>query len=354
MQVGRLTGHLIRSRGDQMTTQLQPTETAVTPDGIFQIAAGFMAAKHLFVAAEIDLFAQLAGGSATLDDLSARTGIPRRTVRISADAMVALGLVERSGDEYRNAPAASAFLSGQGPADLRPIMRFWNRISYPTWEGFEQAIRRGEARNRQGGGFSEVDQPIFSEGVGAFAEGPAQALADSYDFSRHHRILDLGGGIGSLLVAVLRRHAGLQGNVFELPGAAAVARQHVAREPEGTRIEVTEGDFLTDPVPPGHDAIVLANVVHVLSEEHNRALLQRARAAVTPGARLLIVDLVTDPTHTQPPFAALMAGEFLMIAGEGDVYSEDELRGWLRDAGWQPLVYTPLTGPTSLLVSEAR
>jgi len=49
-----------------------------------------------------------------------------------------------------------------------------------------------------------------------------------------------------------------------------------------------------------------------------------------------------------------MAGEFLMIAGEGDVYSEEELHGWLSDTGWQPLVHRPLTGPTSLLVSEAR
>ncbi len=337
-----------------MTTQIRATETDVMPDGIFQIAAGFMAAKHLFVASEIDLFGQLAGGAATLDELSARSGIPRRTIRISADAMVALGLLERSGDQYGNAPAASAFLSGHGPADLRAILRFWNRISYPTWEGLEQAIRTGHAPNRQGGGFSEADQRVFSKGMGAFGAGPAGALAESYDFGQHHRVLDLGGGPGSLLVAVLRRHAGLQGTVLELPGAAALARQHVAREPEGKRIEVIEGDFLIDPMPPGHDAIVLANVLHVLSKEHNRALLQRARAAVTPGARLLIVDFLTDPTHTQPLFAALAAGEFLMIAGEGDVYSEEELRGWLRDAGWRPLMHTPLTGPTSLLVAEAK
>jgi SAM-dependent methyltransferase len=345
------------SRGaPAMTTDTQPTAidiTDVTPDGIFQIAAGFMAAKHLFVANEIDLFAQLAGGSATLDELSARSGIPRRTIRISVDAMVALGLVERSGDCYRNTPAAEGFLSGQGPTDLRPILRFWNRISYPTWAGLEDAIRSGNAPNLQGGAFSEEDQRIFSEGVGTFMEGPAQALAHGYDFSRHRRLLDLGGGVGSLLVAVLRQHVGLDGTLFELAGAAAVARRHLECVPEGIRIEVVAGDFLTDPVPPGHDAIVLANVVHVLSKEHTRHLFQRIRAAVAPGARLLIVDFVTDPTHTQPLFAALMAGEFLMIAGEGDVYSETELSNWLRETGWQAVEHMPLIGPTSLLVAEA-
>ena len=74
---------------------------------------------------------------------------------------------------------------------------------------------------------------------------------------------------------------------------------------------------------------------------------------MTEGARLLIVDLLTDPTHTQPVGAALMAGEFLVIAGHGDVYSDAEVRGWLQETGWRPVETKPLAGPTSLLVAEA-
>jgi len=195
---------------------------------------------------------------------------------------------------------------------------------------------------------------IRAEGIGAFAAAPAEVLAVSYDFSRHRRLLDLGGGVGSFLVPALRRHDGLQGTLFELPGAAAVARQLLDREPEGKRVEVVAGDFFKDPIPPGHDAIIIANVVHVFSPEHNRALFRAARAAATPQTRLLIVDMLTDSTHTQPVFAALAAGEFLVVAGEGDVYSEEELREWLLDTGWQPLEHKPLTGPTSLLVAAAK
>src|SRR5919206_3128012 len=97
-----------------MVAVAQKTATDVTPDGILQLAVGFMAAKHLFVASEIDLFGQLADGPRTLDDLAGRVGVPRRTVRISADAMVALGLMERSGNQYRNTPVAATYLSGQG------------------------------------------------------------------------------------------------------------------------------------------------------------------------------------------------------------------------------------------------
>jgi hypothetical protein len=328
------------------------TPDSVTPGPILQIAMGFMASKHLFVANEIGLFACLAIGSATLDELAHRTGVPRRTVRISVDAMVALGLVERHAEQYQNGPVAAAYLSGAGVADLRPLLRFWNRISYQAWGQLEGAIRSGQAPNRHGG-FSAEDQRIFSEGIEAFVAGPAEALATGYAFNSHHQVLDLGGGIGSFLLAVLRRHAGLQGTLFELAGVAAVAHERLGREPEGARIAVVEGDFFKTPIPAGHDAILVANVVHLFLPEQNRDLLRRMRASVTKGARLLIVDMLTDPTHTQPVEAALTAGEFLVIAGHGDVYSDVEVRGWLQETGWMPVETRPLVGPTSLLVAEA-
>jgi predicted transcriptional regulator len=87
--------------------------TEVTPEPIFQVASGFMAAKHLFVANEVGVFTHLAAGPATLEELAQRVGIPRRTLRILVDAMVALGFVERQGERYQNGAVAATFLSGR-------------------------------------------------------------------------------------------------------------------------------------------------------------------------------------------------------------------------------------------------
>jgi len=81
--------------------------TSVTPDSIFQVASGFMASKHLYVANEVGLFEQLAEGPITLDELSKRSGVPRRTICILADAMVALGFADRQGDRYQNGAVSS-------------------------------------------------------------------------------------------------------------------------------------------------------------------------------------------------------------------------------------------------------
>jgi SAM-dependent methyltransferase len=188
--------------------------------------------------------------------------------------------------------------------------------------------------------------------VEAITAGTAQVLPTRYDFSRHRRVLDLGGGTGSFLMAVLRRHPDLTCTLFESPPVAAVARHRLAVDSLAQRIQIVEGDFFRDPIPEGHDAIIVANVVHNYSPERNVDLFHRVRRSVADGARLLLVDFWTDPTHTQPLFAALMAGGFLLTTGEGDVYSEAEAHGWLQEPRWRPLERTPLAGPASLIVAE--
>lgn len=336
-----------------MATQIPTTErTGVSPEPVLQLARGFMASKHLFIANEVGLFRELGGTGASLNELAKRTGMPRRTLRILADAMVALGLVERRNGEYQNGPVAAAYLSGRSALDLSPLLRFWNAISYPAWLGFEEVVRTGQAPTKHGY-LSEKEQQIFSAGVESFSSGPAQALATAYDFSDHRRILDLGGGTGSFLIPILQQNVGLEATLFELATVTPVAEQRLQREGAGSRVKIVAGDFLVDPIPPGHDAVLVANVIHLFSPQRNQDWLQRTRRAVQPGARLLLVDLWTDATHTDPLAAAVMAGEFLVIAGEGDVYSENEARDWLSQSGWRLVDRKPLVGPASLLIGEA-
>ena len=322
------------------------------PDPIIKVTRGFMAAKHLFVANEIGLFEKLASGPATLDDLARKTGIPRRTLRIVADAMVSLGFVDCDGSHYRNGEAAAAFLGGPDGTGLRPFLRFMNRLSYPMWMKLEDAVRSGEAQTRLMS-FTDEEQRIFSAGVEAITAPAAAALAKTYDFRPHRRVLDLGGGTGSFLIAVLRQHPMLKGTLFDIPNVGPVARQRLAREPEGSRIEVAEGDFFKDPIPQGHDVVIVANVVHLFVPSRNMELLRRTRQHVASSARVLLVDFWTDPTHTLPPEAPLMAGEFLVHTGEGDVYSEHEGAEWLRQTGWRQVERADLAGPISLVVGEA-
>lgn len=178
------------------------------------------------------------------------------------DAVTALGLLERHGDKYRNGEVAQAYLSGRGPVDMRPFIRFWNRLCYKRWLALEDSVRKGQGVAGEFH-FTPEEQKIFSEGVESFSAGHALALAAAYDFSRYRRVLDLGGGTGSFLKVLLQRYPQIEGTLYELP-TAAVARQRLGDDPLGPQIKIVEGDFLKDPLPKGHDAVLLAHVVYVL------------------------------------------------------------------------------------------
>lgn len=325
--------------------------SSVTPEPIMSLAVGFMAAKHLFAASELGIFEALADSPTTIDGLAARTGVTRRAARISADAMVALGLLEREGDTYHNGQVAAAFLTGRGPADLRPFLRFWDKMSYPRWCEFSEAIAKGPSKE-----IIELDdelQEVASAGIEAILAGPAAALPKTFDFSRHRRLLDVGGGTGSWSMAVARAYPHVQATVFELPAVADIARKRVAAAGLASRIGVTIGDARSAALPPGYDVFLLANIFHYWSLDESRALLRRVRSAAAIGASLLLADFWTDPTHTKPVEAALMAGEFAVHLRNGDVYSVEEVRGWLEDTGWRFIRHAPLAGPESLVVAEA-
>jgi O-methyltransferase involved in polyketide biosynthesis len=153
---------------------------------------------------------------------------------------------------------------------------------------------------------------------------------------------------------VVQRHPHLQATVLDLPLVAEMARSRVEDRRLADRIDVVAADAMAEELPGGHDVFLVANLIHYWSPETNVALLTRIRSAAPPGARLLLADFWTDPTHTEPLQAALMAGEFAVHLRDGDVYSVDEARDWLTDSGWRFVDHTPLAGPQSLIIADAN
>ena len=302
--------------------------------------AGFMAAKHLFIANEIGLFAALADGPAPLDRLAELTGIARPRVRILADALVTLGLIERQGDQYQNGPVAAAFLSGTGPADLRPFLRFWNHISYPLWTKLEDTVRTGQGQqgmtlpeNRSGSIWkgsrrSWQGQPRPSRPPTTFAAIVACSTSGA------------GSGHGSLPSYGTTPCWRERCSTCRTPPRSPVSASPVIPASSGRRwwpetSSQTPFRVATTPCSsPTSCTSILRPII--------LSCLRRTRAHVPDGARLLLADWWTDATHTQPPMAALMAGEFLVFSGEGDVYSEEEAqrlaaREWVAGHGAQAL-----------------
>ena len=182
----------------------------------------------------------------------------------------------------------------------------------------------------------------------------ARALPRVYDFSRHQRLLDVGGGTGSYLLPVLGKFGALRGTLYDLPPTIAIARRRLEGSSVRDRIELVEGDALFDALPVGHDAILAAGFLHLFDPDKIALLLRRLRDVVRPGARLLVVDQWMDATHTKPVFGAMLAATYLMLSGNGDTYSVEEAQPWLAANGWRFVAHEPPAAVTSLVVAEAQ
>lgn len=324
----------------------------VTPEPIIRTLTGIMAAQHLMVASEVGVFEELGEEALTTEELAARTGLPPRSVRILANALAGTGLLHKDDGRYRNSPETFTFLSGRTPADLRPYVRMAHKVGYPGWVGFEEAIRAGGATDSDVFEAGGDKQRILSEGIEALTGPAAAALASTVDFGPFHRLLDVGGGTGIHLRTVLERYPHLEGTLFELPTVAAQARDRLSELLQDGRASVVEGDLFEDPLPAGHDVVLVSHVLHLFTPQPNRDLLRRVRNCVEPGATLLLVDFWTNPDHTSPVPAVLAAGEFYRLTG-GEVYSVEEARAWLADTGWKLRDHRPLQGPQSLIEAQA-
>lgn len=316
----------------------------VDPGPIVRVATGFMAAKQLFAASAHGLFEALAAGPLPADELASRTGLPARSARILADAMVGLGLLSFDG-RYHNGPAAQEYLTGVG-LDIRAFLTFWDTLSYPHWEAFGESMRTAEPAPFD---FSGDRMDVFLTGVQAYNSLHARMLAEHYDFGAHKRVLDLGGLSPAFLIEAAVRNPGLHGDFVSTGQLLNFARAGVPAELAG-RIAVHDVDPQLGPMPGSYDCVLLEHVIHRFEPEENHAIFRVAREAAEDGARLLVLDFLLDPADGRL-LDPLLAGEYLVIDGTV-VYPEDEVRSWLDATGWRHLETRPLPGSPRVLIAE--
>ncbi|WP_216216572.1 methyltransferase [Amycolatopsis aidingensis] len=322
--------------------------TPANPGPILHAATGFMAAKQLFTASEHGLFAALAQRPLNSAELAEELELPERSVRILADAMVGLRLVEWAEGRYRNSAAADAYLSGRGEGpDLRRFLTFWDRLSFPHWQSYAGAVRTAAPvpfdLNGEAG-------EVFLSGVQAYNSLHAVLLAEHYDFGGHRRMLDLAGLTPAFLTEAAARNPALHGS-FVATGDLLEAARKAASRGGGERIEFHDADVLIDPIPGGYDLVLLEHVAHRYDAEQNRLILAKARRAAETGARLLLLDFLLDPAEGRR-LDPLFAGEYLVVDGTV-VYPESEVRDWLAATGWSWLETRALPGSPRVMIAEA-
>jgi demethylspheroidene O-methyltransferase len=174
----------------------------------------------------------------------------------------------------------------------------------------------------------------------------AQALS-AHDFARHRCLMDVGGGEGAFLEAVGARHPELQRMLFDLPVVADRARARL-----GANVRVIGGDFRTDPLPQGADAISLVRILHDHEDAVAAVLLARVFAALPGGGTLIICEPMAG-TPSAPAVATYFAF-YLRAMGSGRPRTAEAIAAMCRAAGFTRVRERPTPLPLAARVLVAR
>lgn len=183
------------------------------------------------------------------------------------------------------------------------------------------------------------------------AEREARDVVAAYDFTRLRRLVDVGGGSGVLLAAIMRAAPSLHGVLTDRPEAIAEARRRLEADGLASRAECLAGDFF-DAVPPGADAYLLSRVIHDWDDSHAARILANCRKAMPDHGRLLVVEAILPRRAREAP-AAIRMDLHMMILFGGRERTEQEYRRLLADAGLALRRIVPTASSAGLSVIEA-
>jgi hypothetical protein len=329
----------------------------ITPDRIMQLGFGYWGSRALLSAVELGVFTELAVAPLDAEALRERLGLHPRGARDFFDALVALGMLERQGDEYRNTPETGAFLDRATASYSGGFLEMSSARLYGFWGSLTEALRTGRPQNeaKTGGDFfgalyrNPARLKGFARAMTGISAGAAQAIARQFPWGQYRTFADVGTAEGCLPVQVALAHPHLTGVGFDLPPLGPIFDEYVASFGLQHRLRFRGGDFFADPLPEA-DVLILGRVLHDWSVDERRALLARAYAALPAGGALLVYETILDDERRENAFGLLMSLNMLIETPAGADYTRAECAAWMRDAGFRETYAEHLLGPDSMVV----
>jgi hypothetical protein len=314
---------------------------------------GIHISRCIYAVAELGIADLLAEGTQSSQQLAAATGTHEPSLYRVLRALAALDVFEE-----HEAHHFSLTLMGERLRTGANLgMRAWT--VFPDVRPFEhilETIRTGASGRQIEYGVDTfqylADHPEaaarFDEAMAERTAAYAPSVADTFDFSEVGTVIDLGGGNGTLLVEILRRHQHLSGVLFELPSVAARATAIVAAGAVTERCRVIAGDFFQSVPPAG--CYLLANVLHDWNDTRSIDILRNCREAMPGHGRVLIIERLI-PEDGSDPVPALLSDINMLVFTGGQERTNSEYGALLHAAGLRLTRVIPVASPYGIIES---
>lgn len=305
---------------------------------LLELIIGYWNTQALHVLARLGIPDLLAGKRMDTAALAAATGSDVESLRRLLRFLTGLGVLVGDDETGFALTELGELLRTDVEGSMHDLAVLYGEEFYAAWGSLLHNVRTGEQAFKHTFGTSMFDYFGTHPATGrtfdrAMAAGRAffAEIPEVYDFSHARTVVDIAGGNGSLLAAVLRKNPDLTGVLFDVPPVVEAARTFLKSIGLVERCRFETGDFFRA-VPQGGDVYLLCRILHDWDDERCVALLTNCHAAMTPGGTLLIVERLL-PEYGRPSLA-LGYGVHMMAVAGGRERTEEEYRVLLGQAGF--------------------
>jgi O-methyltransferase/methyltransferase family protein len=323
-------------------TRTVQSESAAAPQFVMlQMIAGFWVSRAIYVAAKLGLADLVKDSPKTADELARLTGTHSPSLYRALRALASVGVFAEDGQGRFAQTPLSETLRSDTPGSLRAMAIVeLGQEHFPAWGNLMHSVKTGEiafdnmfkqsaweyyAQNPE-------DARNFNEAMKGLTELVNMAVLGAYDFSGADKLVDVAGGTGGLISAILAAHPRMRGVLFDLPHVIAEAGPLLDAEGVRDRCETSAGDFFRS-VPEGGDAYVMKWIIHDWDDEKSTAILKNIHRAMDEKAKLLLLEMVVLEGN-QPDLSKFLDLNMMVMTG-GRERTEAEFNKLLAASGFE-------------------
>lgn len=330
----------------------------LNPEKILQTGLAFWPSKVLLSAIEMEVFTELAHGPENFESLSGRLGLHPRSALDFLDTLVALGFLQRTGNQYANTPETDLFLDRKKPSYIGGMLEMANHRLYPFWGHLTEALRTGQPQNEIKSGGPGLFEALYADparlkeflsAMTGISHGANMAIARKFPWKDYGTFVDVGTAQGDLAVQIALANPHLRGHGFDLPEVAPIFEEYAERVGVADQLSFVPGDFFKDDLPRV-DVITMGHILHDWDLPTKKMLVKKAYDAIPAGGAFIVYESIIDDDRKQNAFGMMMSLNMLIETPGGFDYTGADCQGWMKEAGFSSTRVEHLVGPDSMVI----
>ncbi len=326
------------------------------PEMMRNLAIGYWVSRLVHVAAKLRLADLLKSGPRTVEDLASAADVQPSALYRLLRALASVGIfAEIKGRRFKLTPLAATLQTGVPNSMHAWVVMINERWMWESWNELPHGVKTGEMPFLKAHGMPifqylerhPEDLEVFGESMSSLSRTENPAIAAAYKFSKIRTLVDVGGGHGSLLAAVLKANPRLTGVLFDQGAVIARAEndQHVTAKGVAERCRLVSGNFF-EAVPKGGDAYIMKYILHDWNDDECVKILANCRAAMSENGKVLVVDNVVSAGNN-PSWGKLLDMQMLIIGGRER--TKEEFAALFAAAGLKLTRIVPTKCPLSIV-----